>query len=101
MAKQKFKRFSIVKVDDEMPEEMSHFEKGFLGIVEGTYNQLYGGGDIQQYSLYQLDRKGKKVINTISWYDEEQLTLVETPSIKTVKLVDKYLDSGVMEYGSF
>jgi len=32
--KQKFRQLTFVKVDDEMPDHMLHFDKGFIGINE-------------------------------------------------------------------
>lgn len=90
MKRQKFERYSIVKVTDNLPVGMSHFYSGFTGIVRGTYGQLYGGGDTNQYSLYVLE--DGKIVNTLSWYQEDQLTFVAKGSMDTLKLVDKYLD---------
>ena len=73
--KQKFIKLTFVKVDDEMPEMMSHFDKGFIGIVDGTYSQLYGGNDINSYGLYKVE--DGKIVNRISWYYESQLTELE------------------------
>jgi hypothetical protein len=72
---QKFKTGTTVKVDDVMPEMMSHFEKGFIGVVSGTYGSEYGGGkkSFKSYTLFMT--KGNKIVNQISWYDESQLTL--------------------------
>ena len=69
--KQKFKAFSFVRVCDDMPKHMNHFDKGFDAVVRGTYSQLYGGKSIDQYSLYKIE-KGK-IVNSISWYEEGQL----------------------------
>lgn len=70
--KQKFRKLTFVKVDDEMPQSMSHFDKGFIGIVDGTYSQIYGGDKIDIYSLYKTEEG--QVVNRISWYKEYQLT---------------------------
>ena len=72
--KQKFRKLSFVRVCDVMPPEMPHFESGFDAIVEGTYSQLYGGSDVESYSLYQI-KKGK-VVDCIAWYREDQLALL-------------------------
>lgn len=72
--KQKFGKLSFVKVCNEMPDCMKHFESGFDAIVCGTYSQLYGGTNIRSYSLYML-RDGA-IVNRISWYLESQLTLL-------------------------
>ena len=89
MSKQKFPRYSKVYVCKEMPTYMSHFESDFYGIVNGTYNELYGGGDVDSYSLFVLDVAGK-IVNSISWYEEDQLTLVNTDVKHNLKLISDY-----------
>jgi hypothetical protein len=87
--KQKFRQLTFVKVDDKMPEHMSHFDKGFIGIVEATYSQLYGGNDITSYSLYKVE--DNKIINNISWYDESQLTeLPKQDRLKAEEMIEAY-----------
>lgn len=73
--KQKFGKLSFVRVCKDMPECMSHFDSDFHAIVCGTHSQIYGGPDINRYSLYKL--LDGKVVNMISWYDEDQLTICE------------------------
>jgi hypothetical protein len=87
--KQKFPRGTRVKVDDEMPASMSHFECGFFGIVAYTYHQEYGGGNTRSYCLVVLD-KNNWPINMISWYDESQLTLVSYNLEAGLKIIEKY-----------
>lgn len=72
--KQKFRKLSFVRVCDVMPPEMAHFEAGIDAIVEGTYSQLYGGSNVEDYALYIL-KKGK-VVDQIAWYREDQLSLL-------------------------
>ena len=87
--KQKFRKLTFVKVDDEMPEIMSHFDKGFIGIVDGTYSQLYGGDNIKSYGLYKVE--GDKIVNRISWYYENQLTeLKEQDKEKAEDMIEAY-----------
>ncbi len=77
MKSPKFRRYTGVKIDDEMPKSMSHFEKGNYAIVKGTYRELHRGSMPHQeieYSLYLLE--GGKVVNCVSWYGECQLTAV-------------------------
>lgn len=57
-----------------MPEEMQFFDSDFDAIVEGTYSQLYGGTNINSYSLYQIE--DGDIVDNISWYYEKQLTLL-------------------------
>jgi len=87
--KQKFKPYSFVHVCKEMPEYMSHFDSDFDAIVEGTYSQLYGGTDIDDYSIYQI--KDGKIVNRISWYHENQLTLLpEQDYDKALEMAEAY-----------
>ena len=73
--KQKFRKLTFVHISKEMPRSMSHFDSDFDGIVDGTYSQMYGGDDINSYSIYKI--KDGKVVNSISWYYESQLTELE------------------------
>ena len=87
--KQKFRKLTFVKVDEEMPETMSHFDKGFVGIVEGTYSQIFGGRNIGSYALYKVE--GDKIVNRISWYYEHQLTeLKEQDRCKAEDMIEVY-----------
>jgi len=87
--KQKFRKLSFVKVADEMPEHKSHFDKGFIGIVDGTYSQLYGGGDVQSYALFKVE--DGMITNHISWYDEDLLTLLpEQDKEKAEEMIEAY-----------
>ncbi len=87
--KQKFRKLTFVHVQKEMPPSMQHFESDFDAIVEGTYSQLYGGTNVDSYSLYQLE-KGK-IVNKISWYYENQLTALEKQNnLKAETLIEAY-----------
>ncbi len=87
--KQKFRKLTFVKVADKMPSSMSHFDKGFEGIVEGTYSQLYGGDKIDKYCLFVI--KDDKIVNRIAWYYESQLTaLEEQDSLKAEVMIENY-----------
>ncbi|HDY87994.1 MAG TPA: hypothetical protein ENH82_07775 [bacterium] len=72
--KQKFRKLSFVHICKDMPEEMQFFDSDFDAIVEGTYSQLYGGTNINSYSLYQIE--DGDIVDNISWYYEKQLTLL-------------------------
>jgi hypothetical protein len=86
---QKFGKLSFVRVCDEMPSSMSHFPSGFDAIVDGTYSQLYGGTNVDSYALYQI-RDGR-IVNRISWYHEDQLTLLPNQDRnKAEELVEEY-----------
>ena len=88
--KQKFRKFTYVHVCKEMPDFMSHFDSDFDAIVEGSYSQLCGGGnDVTSYMLYQLENG--KIVNNCGWYDEEQLTALETQDRdKAEELIEEY-----------
>jgi hypothetical protein len=73
--KQKFGKLTFVNVTKDMPFYMKHFDCGFKGIVDGTYSQIYGGRNINSYAIYKLE--DGKVVNRISWYEENQLEFDE------------------------
>jgi hypothetical protein len=74
--KQKYRKLTWVKVmvDPKHPDGfgMGHFKSNFTGIVEGTCSQIYGGKDVDLYSVHVVKRG--KVVNCIAWYYESQLT---------------------------
>jgi hypothetical protein len=86
---QKFPRGARVKVTDEMPSSMAHFQKGFEGIVEYTYAQKYNGDNVDSYSLIVLADGGKPV-NSISWYKECQLTLISDDVEAGEQIIEEY-----------
>ena len=85
----KYARGTKISVCKEMPTSMSHFESGFNAIVEYTYAQKYGGDDIDNYSLIVLNDKDEP-INSISWYNENQLTLISDDVSKGKEIIEKY-----------
>ena len=88
--KQKFKELTFVHITKDLPKSMSHFECDFDAIVEGTYAQLWGGDDVDSYSVYQL-RKGK-IVNCISWYHEDQLIALPNQDRRKAKeLIGSYI----------
>lgn len=68
---------------------MAHFDSDFNAIVEYTYAQKYGGDDINSYSLIQLDENDNP-INSISWYEENQLTLISDDLAKGKEIIERY-----------
>lgn len=87
--KQKFRKFTFVKVSDDMPKNISHFDAGFIGIVNGTYSQIYGGKDVSSYSLYKV--MSGKIVNCISWYKESQLAeLPDQDREKAEQMIEDY-----------
>ena len=74
MRTQKFWRGERVKVADEMPVWMSHFEAGCEAIVDHSYRDMYGpGGSELEYSLLLLMPYPRRV----AWYPANLLTLVD------------------------
>lgn len=87
--KQKYSIHSFVRVADKLPLNMSHFDSGFDAIVTGTYSQRYGGNDVKSYSLCKIDNG--EVVNAISWYQEDQLSLLSDQDIeKASEMVEAY-----------
>ena len=73
---QKFFKGDLVQVG-EMPIYMSHFDGNCKAIVLYTYEEQYGRSGAQsdkEYSLFIL-KKGDQ--GEVSWYHENQLTLIE------------------------
>lgn len=69
---QKFHRGDLVHVAKDLGPSMSHFTADVDAIVLGSYNDLYSSeGSGRGYALW-LKGVGKS-----SWYDEDQLTLLE------------------------
>jgi hypothetical protein len=70
MLKQKFRRGNLVHIIKGACQP--HFTQGCNAIILGSYDDFYGGGDIFQYSVI-FPENGQ----CCSWYDADQLTLVE------------------------
>lgn len=68
---QKFTKGDLVRVAEDLGEDMSHFENDCNAIVIGSYAEQYGGNDYTSYTIY-IENHGKT-----SWYDENQLVLIE------------------------
>jgi hypothetical protein len=87
--KQKFRMLSFVHVCKEMPVDMQHFPYDFDAIIKGSYSQLYGGNNLESYSLYKI--KDGKVSGESSWYRENQLTLLPSQNrYKAEKMIEVY-----------
>ena len=87
--KQKFPTMSFVKVSDEMSMCMSHFPKDFIGIVHGSFSQLYGGSKTDEYILWKIENG--RVVDRLAWYPESVLTLCEEQDrIKAEEMVEEY-----------
>ncbi len=74
---QKFFRGQRVKIADEMPRSMRHFEKGCEAIVVGSYTDqcMRTADSDHKFTLCLLDKNGKP-FDRVSWYGEHQLTLL-------------------------
>jgi len=73
---QKFFKGDLVQVG-EMPIFMSHFAGNCKAIVIATYTEQHGrsGKDSdKEYTLFILKRSDR---GEVSWYHEDQLTLIE------------------------
>ena len=71
MNTQKFRMGDHVMIADDLGESMRHFTSGKEAIVIGSYDDQYGGGDKDDFTLHIKD-KGR-----CSWYHGHQLTLLE------------------------
>lgn len=71
---QKFFKGDLVQIG-EMPKYMSHFTGNCKAIVIATYAEQFSSSsarDHKQYTLHVLPKEGES-----SWYEEDQLTLIE------------------------
>ena len=68
---QKFNKGDHVQIAKDLGQNMSHFTSDCEAIVMYTYNEKYGGGNIDSYCLH-IKGSGK-----VSWYHEHQLELIE------------------------
>lgn len=85
----KFPIGSKVYIAKDMPYEMAHFPSGMNAIVKGTYGEIYGGNEVDLYSLILLDENNKPFTN-LSWYKEKQLTLISSDVESGRELITKY-----------
>jgi hypothetical protein len=90
---QKFKRGQKVRIGD-MPIYMKHFPNNIDAIVVGTYNEIIfhsshlGGNESKEYKLLILFKDKEPF--TCSWYEENQLTLIDSNIEENKKLLEKY-----------
>lgn len=71
MSKQKFQRGDLVQIAEDLGTSMPHFTSNKRAVVVGTYDEQFGGGDIDIYTLH-VEGEGQ-----VSWYHEHQLTLIK------------------------
>ncbi|MCP4475423.1 MAG: hypothetical protein GY821_12825 [Gammaproteobacteria bacterium] len=69
---QKFNKGDHVQVAKDLGEAMSHFRSGCEAIVIGSYDDQFGGGNTNSYTIYIKD------VGKVSWYFESQLELIKT-----------------------
>jgi hypothetical protein len=69
---QKFHKGDHVKIADDLGPTMRHFTAGVEAIVMGSYRDQYGGRNTKSYTLHL------KGAGETSWYEEYQLTLIES-----------------------
>lgn len=68
---QKYNKGDLVRISKDLGPSMSHFTSDCDAIVMYTYDEKYGGGNVDSYCLH-LKGRGQ-----VSWYFESQLTLIE------------------------
>lgn len=76
---QKFKHGDFVRVAKDLGQFMSHFTSDVDAIVMYSYNDKFGGGNTTSYCIYIKDG------GEVSWYYEDQLTLIESGCIGMLK----------------
>ena len=72
---QKFKKGDHIQVADDLGSCMSHFRSGCEAIIIGSYADQYGGSNTDSYTIH-IKGSGQT-----SWYEESQLTLIESNRI--------------------
>lgn len=78
---QKFVKGDLVRVAKNMGSGMSHFDSDCDAIVMHSYKDKYGGGK-SRMKIYCLYIKGR---GEVSWYYENQLTLIEHNRLDLLK----------------
>ena len=68
---QKFPVGQRVYITKDLGESMSHFNSDTYATVVGVYSHMYGGDNVESYSL-DIDCVGE-----VSWYEEWQLTAIK------------------------
>lgn len=69
--KQKFIRGDIVHIAKDLGSSMDHFDNDKDAIIIGSYDDQFGGGDIDDYTVMFCESGCE-----CSWYREHQLTLI-------------------------
>jgi len=92
--KQRYPRGTRVFISRNLPSSMSHFPKGIEAIVQYTYDQEFGDGKLEEgeehkYSLILLNSDGEPE-DSVSWYEESQLTLLDGMKEEGLLLIEEY-----------
>ena len=72
--KQKYHLGDLVHINPVLQIGKSHFTKDIDGIVIGSYADRFGYGGTGSYQSYTVHLKGR---GQVSWYDDDDMTLVE------------------------
>ena len=80
---QKFHKGDWVQVAKDLGHSMSHFTADCEAIVIGSYADQYGGRNHKSYTLHV---KGE---GECSWYEEHQLTLIESGRIDKLEALEE------------
>lgn len=86
--KQKFKQFCICKLLTDSWKYCG-YPKGTKVIILGSYNDEYGEGNIDDYYVAPLNKKGE-VVDKIAWLGEKELEFVSARSLKNIDLITIY-----------
>lgn len=73
---QKFKKYDLVRIADDLGPCMSHFTSGCDAIIIASYFDEYGGEDSDHHYTLYLPLVNGVGGGTSAWYYEEQLTLI-------------------------
>jgi uncharacterized protein YodC (DUF2158 family) len=87
--KQKFFRGDLVRVAEDLGPMMSHFTGDCDALVLGSYNDQYGGGNVDSYSLLLMP--DNRQMYRCSWYHEHQLKLLRKATMVHHYRIQKYL----------
>lgn len=98
MRREKFRHGDLVRVSDDLGPAMAHFlGKGKRAIVLGSYRDQYGGREERNAHQYTLFIEGE---GQSSWYDEEQLTLLEANAVSLLDSWEEQREARVRDESS-
>lgn len=87
---QKFLRGQRVRLQNDPPKCMSHFEGwGGEAIVDHSFSDFHGGTG-RGYALLLLGKRKKRD----AWYEESQLTLVNADRDAGEQIIQEYNERG-------